>query len=111
MREKKSKPAVRLVASAPVDPDAPPASLGDAGSDLWRSILSEFVIDDAASRQMLLQICHAADIAEQAHERGLLKDELQARSFITRGLHRLNFDVESPRDRPGRPAGTFNLGG
>jgi hypothetical protein len=70
--------------------------------------MSEFRVDDAPGRQMLLQICHAADIADDAHGRGMLKDELQARAFITRALRHMNFDVEPSRDTVGRPPGAFN---
>jgi hypothetical protein len=99
------KTPLRLVAPTPFDPCAPPSNLGESGAALWRSIQSDFKVDDALGWNTLLQICHAADIAEAAHARGLLKDELQARAFITRGLHRLNFDVEPTRDRVGRPSG------
>jgi len=39
----------------------------------------------------------------------LLKHELATRAFVTRALHRLNLDVEAPRDTVGRPPG-FNRG-
>lgn len=99
------KTPLRLVAPTPPDPAAPPTDLGESGATLWRAIMSEYRVDDAPRRQMLLQICYAADIAETARERGLLKDELAARAFVTRGLHRLNFDVEPTRERAGRPPG------
>ncbi len=105
MRRKKPKTTLRLVEPTPPDPAAPPSSLGEAGVNLWRSIMSEFRVDDAPGRQQLLQICHAADIADDAHARNMLKDELQARAFITRALRQMNFDVEPTRDTAGRPPG------
>jgi hypothetical protein len=101
---KKPKPALRLVdAGSADDTTVPPADLGEAGGKLWKSIMDEFRIDDAPGRQTLLQICHAADIADDAHARGMLKDELQARAFIARALRQMNFDVEPNRDTVGRP--------
>jgi len=108
MRKKGTKTALRLVSQIPADATSPPTTLGDAGANLWQSIMTEYHVDDAAGQQILLQICHAADIAEAAHERNLLKEELGARAFVTRGLHRLNLDVEPLHSRPGRPPGTFN---
>jgi hypothetical protein len=35
----------------------------------------------------------------------MLKDELQARAFITRALRQMNFDVEPIREAAGRPPG------
>jgi hypothetical protein len=104
---------------------APPASLGRAGADLWQSIQSEYRVDDAPGRQMLLQICGAADTISECDEiiardgatirtkaglkeHPLLKIQLAARSFIVRALHRLGFDVEPPRSSVGRPPGTFS---
>jgi hypothetical protein len=106
--KKRSKLNLHAVGQMPDDLTAPPSELDEAGATLWKAILEEFRVDDAPGRQTLLQICHAADIAAVAHARGALKDELQARTFITRGLHRLNFDVAPTRANPGRPSGTFN---
>jgi hypothetical protein len=103
-RRKPAQPTLQVVVPIPTDPTSPPPNLGEAGQNLWRSIQTDFRVDDAPGWNTLLQICHA-DIADEAHARGLLKDELAARAFITRGLHRLNFDVEPSRDRVGRPPG------
>jgi hypothetical protein len=105
MRNKRTKPALKLVDPPAHDQTAPPANLGESGRSLWQSIMSEFRVDDAPGRQQLLQICHAADIADDAHGRGMLKDELQARAFITRALRQMNFDVEPNRNTVGRPPG------
>ena len=102
---KRPKPTLKLVdPSANSNSTAPPADLGEPGRNLWQSIMREFRIDDAPGRQQLLQICHAADMAADAHERGMLKEELQARAFITRALRQMNFDVEPTRDAVGRPS-------
>jgi hypothetical protein len=104
-RQKLTQPTLRVVEQIPTDPTSPPAQLGESGQNLWRSIQSDYRVDDAPGRNMLLQICHAADLADEAHTRGLLKDELAARAFITRALHKLNFDVEPTRAHSGRPPG------
>jgi len=67
--------------------------------------MAEYRIDDAPGRAMLRQICACADIAEAAHRRELLKDELAARAFVTRGLMKLNLDIEAGPGRVGRPPG------
>jgi terminase small subunit-like protein len=104
----------------------PPATLGAAGATLWRSIISEYKIDDSGGLAMLAQICAAEDRATEcaaaiavdgttiATKRGirehpLLKHELAARSFVVRSLHRLGLDIE-PKRSVGRPSGTFNRG-
>ena len=58
------KPSLKLVTTA-ADPSAPPRNLGQHGLNLWRSILSEYEIDDAPGRELLLQACLAMDRAEQ----------------------------------------------
>lgn len=105
----------------------PPANLGKAGGKVWQSIMSEYRIDDAGGCETLLQICLAADRADECAaeiaadggpvirtKHGLLKDhpllkhELAARSFVVRSLHRLNLDVTPARAIVGRPPGTYN---
>jgi hypothetical protein len=44
---------------------APPPGLGEAGAKPWQAINSEYVIDDSGGREMLLQICTAADRASE----------------------------------------------
>ena len=101
---------------------APPPGLGEAGAKLWQDINAEYMIDDSGGREMLLQICTAADRASEYAEaigrngavtytkagpkdHPLLKHELAARSFIVRSLHRLGLDVEPTRTSVGRPPG------
>jgi hypothetical protein len=43
----------------------PPANLAEAGRTLWQSIQTEYKIDDSGGLATLLQICLAADRAEE----------------------------------------------
>jgi Phage terminase, small subunit len=122
------KPTLTVVDIASSNPLAPPASLGKAGAKLWQSIQGDYRIDDSGGIEMLLQICSAADRADECSEiiardgpvirskaglkdHPLLKHELQARSFIVRSLHRLGLDIEPTRNVVGRPPGTFTSRG
>jgi Phage terminase, small subunit len=105
---------------------SPPANLGEAGAKLWRAVLAEYRIDDAGGREMLLQICGAADTVDECDkliardgktirikggglkEHPLIKVQLAARTFIVRSLHRLGLDVVPVHDVVGRPSGTHN---
>jgi hypothetical protein len=83
---------------------------------LWRSVQVEYRITDAAGVELLAQACAMLDRAEAlAAEIGkagfvvaggkgnpLVRDELQARSFVVRTLARLGLDVE-PSKPVGRP--------
>jgi hypothetical protein len=97
----------------------PPGTLGEAGLSLWNRILAAYDIADAGGVEMLYQACAAADRADRLRAqidqdgeviRGrsgirahpAIKDELTARGFIVRTLHRLGLDVEAVRP-PGRP--------
>ena len=125
----KKPPTLTLIdpASKP-DRVAPPASLGKAGAELWRSLLNDYVIEDSAGCQMLLRICETVDtIAEydeeisrdgvairvkgSVREHPLLKHRLAAQSFIVRSLHRLKLDVIPARSEIGRPSGGGNYKG
>ena len=122
---RKSPPLTLVNSSSKSNTLSPPASLNEAGAKLWRSILSEYRIEDSGGREMLAQICGAADTVAECDkiiaqdgktiringglkEHPLLKVQLAARSFIVRSLHRLGLDVEPTRDAVGRPSGTFN---
>jgi hypothetical protein len=122
------KPELTVVGQPAATPSSPPANLGEAGTKLWQALQKEYRIDDAGGCEMLLQICLAADRAEECaaviaadgptirtkaagiRDHPLLKHELAARSFIVRSLHRLGLDIEPKRDGPGRPPGTFTRG-
>src|SRR5262249_11467078 len=53
----------------PPSPAEPPTDLGASGADLWRAILADWIIDDAASLAVLAQAAHAADRAESLRRR------------------------------------------
>jgi hypothetical protein len=101
------------------DPSAPPSGLGNAGRRFWKTILKEYVIDDAGTLQTLWQICASVDRlaecgevikrdglltrgARGPREHPLLKTELAIRAFVVRALARLGLDAEPPKSI-GRP--------
>jgi phage terminase small subunit len=47
-------------------PKNPPKSLGTAGRALWRSLLTDYEIDDAGGLELLERCCLAADRADEA---------------------------------------------
>jgi hypothetical protein len=98
----------------------PPATLGEAGADLWRRVMAEYRIDDVGGREMLAQACAACDRAAALaalierdgaviysksgpRSHPAIKDEIACRGFIVRTLHRLGLDVEPIRAVVGRP--------
>ena len=120
MAQKPPQLTVIDAASKP-NPLEPPASLGKAGVELWKSIHRDYIIEDSGGHQMLLRICEAADslgvidseierdgptirTASGLREHPLLKHQLATRSFIVRSLLRLNLDVVAPRSEIGRPS-------
>ena len=63
------KPTLKIVVnSAPADAGAPPPNLGQAGGNLWRSIMREYKVEDFGGFEMLTQICKALDRAESCAE-------------------------------------------
>lgn len=119
-----------MVTKLQVVGDAPPAAkpprkLGRHGENLWRTIMTEYRIEDAGGIEMLLSACQQLDRAEScreiidqdgeiirnkkigAREHPLLKHELAARSFVVRTLQRLGLDVEAVKPM-GRPAGMWS---
>src|SRR3954470_22416165 len=116
------KPALKLVPSTPPTGHQPPRTLGEHGSNLWRSVTSEYGIEDAGGIELLVQACSALDRAEECaghiasdgvvirikggglKEHPLLKHEIAARSFVVRTLSRLGLDVEAIKP-VGRPPG------
>jgi hypothetical protein len=92
----------------------PPANLGSAGANLWRSIMAEYDISDAGGRALLEQAAMAYDRAERLRieidrdgeiirgrtgmrEHPGLRAELAARAFICRTLQRLGINLEAVR--------------
>ena len=55
-----------------VDPGSnlppPPRTLGRHGTDLWRSIMTEYHIDDPGGQELLAEACVALDRAEELGE-------------------------------------------
>jgi hypothetical protein len=119
---KMKKPPTLTIVGSPPNPNASPASLGEAGAKLWQAIHADYIVEDAGGHEMLLRICEAADSLasydEQISRDGptirsksgirehpLLKHQLATRSFIVRSLHRLGLDIEPTRNAPGRPPG------
>lgn len=114
----RKKPSISLVRSTATG-SAPPRKFGASGQELWDLITGEFNIDDAGGIALLTQICHAQDrVAELSaqialdgvviHVKGVprahpaMRDELQNRSFIVRGLQKLGIALETlkPVGRP-----------
>ncbi len=121
------EPTLTIVEPTATSSLAPPVALGEAGCKLWHSIMGEYHISDSGGREMLLQICKAADLAERyagiirhdgativtkqgLKDHPLVRHELSARSFVVRGLQRLGLDIEPSRNQVGRPPGTFSRG-
>jgi hypothetical protein len=119
------KPVLTVIRSDGKPASTPPI-LGKSGAKLWQSIQSEYRIDDAGGRAILLQICLTLDRADECAEaldgdgvmirtksgglrdHPLLKLELASRSFVVKSLHKLGLDIEPSRATTGRPPGTFN---
>jgi hypothetical protein len=115
------KTPLKIVPSTPPTGHQPPRALGEHGSNLWRSVHSEYAIEDAGGIELLAEACSALDRAEQCSthiaadgvvirskaglkEHPLLKHEIAARSFVVRTLSRLGLDVEAIKP-VGRPPG------
>src|SRR5688572_27498485 len=116
------KPALKLVTQPASNLQQPPRHLGEHGLSLWRSVTSEYAIEDAGGIEMLAQACVTLDRAEELaehiaqdgvvvrtktglKENPLIKHELAARSFVVRSLARMGLDVEAvkPVGRPPTP--------
>jgi hypothetical protein len=98
-----------------------PASPPRGWLALWKRAHSEYLIDDVAGSEMLLQACQSLDRAESLRAQikadgevirgrnGLvrshpsLRDEIANRAFLVRTLSRLGLNFEPLRASPGRP--------
>jgi hypothetical protein len=115
------KPPLSVIDLPPSAPK-PPANVGPAGANLWRSIMAEYDISDAGGQALLEQAAFACDRAERLRaeidaageilhtrngprEHPGLKAELASRSFVCRTLQRLGINLEAVRMAPGRPSG------
>ena len=101
----------------------PPAHLSVEARALWKAIVNEYVITDAAGLAILRTALEARDRAEaarlaidaegltvadrfgQARPHALIACERDARAAFLAGMRALNLDLEPLRDRAGRPPG------
>jgi hypothetical protein len=117
-----SRSNMSIVQASPSAMTDPPANLGSAGINLWRSIMADYDISDAGGLALLEQAAFACDRAERLRaeidaageiihgrngprEHPGLKGELAVRSFLVRTLQRLGINLEPVRPEPGRPSG------
>lgn len=101
MARKPQKQSLTVVAGSAPTVTEPPTTLGETGSNLWRSIQREYAIVDSGGLELLRQACAAADRAEECaamiaeqgaviHSKGglrdhpLLKHETAARARVAR---------------------------
>lgn len=102
----------------------PPKHLGEAGATLWKGLVSEYAIADAAGLKLVQTAAECADRMAAAQD-ALASDgtfvrdrygqvkvhpaaalEKDARAGLLAALKQLNLDLEPLRDGPGRPPGT-----
>jgi len=124
MGRKSHKPPLTLVSEPASIAAEPPATLREAGRNLWQSVMHEYAIADAGGLALLEQACASADraaecaaiIAEQGavistkyglKDHPLLRHEATARGLVGRLLARLGLDVEPLRPAAGRPGVGF----
>jgi len=100
-----------------------PSHLTAEAKKIWREILDEYDVNDAAGLRILRVALEAFDRAQaaratidkdgmtikdkfdQTKPHPLLPVERDNRAAFLAGLKALNLDLEPLRDRPGRPAG------
>jgi hypothetical protein len=81
-------PSVSIVPPSASTMSDPPANLGSAGANLWRSIMTDYDISDAGGLALLEQAALACDRAEK------LRAEIDTDGEIIRGRN-------GPREHPG----------
>jgi phage terminase small subunit len=120
--KKSAKPPLRIVSDLDATGPQPSRPLGAHGQALWRRVLGEYDVSDAAGVEMLTQACQAYDRAEalaghlredgeivrtpqgiKAHP--AIREELSCRGFVVRTLQKLGLNFEPLRASPGRPPG------
>jgi len=118
--KKPKQPELKIVGAPQPTGTQPPRKLGAHGMALWQTVQAEYEIEDVGGVETLSQICGALDRLEAIHaqidEDGeiilikgvpkvhpLLRDEIQIRAFIVRGLQRLGIAVEATTKPVGRP--------
>ena len=100
-----------------------PSHLTAEAKKIWREILDEYDVNDAAGLRILRVALEAFDRAQaaratidkdgmtvkdkfdQTKPHPLLSVERDSRAAFLAGLKALNLDLEPLKDRPGRPAG------
>ncbi len=100
-----------------------PGHLSQEARRIWKDIIEEYLIDDAAGLRILRTALEAFDRAQAAREaidkegmtisdkfnqvkpHPLLPIERDSRAAFLAGLKALNLDLEPLRDAPGRPEG------
>jgi len=100
-----------------------PSHLTAEAKKIWREILDEYDVNDAAGLRILRVALEAFDRAQaaratidkdgmtikdkfdQTKPHPLLAVERDSRAAFLAGLKALNLDLEPLKDRPGRPAG------
>ena len=100
---------------------SPPRQLGASGVELWRTVQSQFAIDDAGGVELLTLACETLDLAAALAasierdgvtvytNRGspkpnpAVKDLIGARALTARLLQRLGITDEVVKPAPGRP--------
>jgi len=100
-----------------------PKHLSGEAAKIWKEILDEYSIDDAAGLRILRVALESFDRAQaartaidkdgltvidkagQVKSHPLLPIERDSRAAFLAGLKALQLDLEPLRDRPGRPAG------
>jgi hypothetical protein len=105
------RPPLSIVDRDPSLP-RPPRKLGRHGMALWRTVQTEYAIEDPGGLELLLQACAAVDRLEALGERinadgeilvirgvpkphPCLREELAARSFVCRAIERLGLNLEA----------------
>src|SRR5262249_50119418 len=108
--------------STAANPFAPPPTLGKAGVSTWKSVMAQYMVEDAGGVTLLAQLCETLDniasydaiidaegvmirtkTGTKAHP--LLKERLSARAFVARTIQRLGLNIEVVRPTSGRPPG------
>jgi hypothetical protein len=107
---------LKLATEAPTpDHTQIPGDLGEHGRALWSQVQAEYRIDDIGGRTLLLQACHALDMAARLAKQVAdieaidtkeaflaARHELACRSFAVKCLRELGITVE-PTHAHGRP--------
>lgn len=100
-----------------------PKHLSKEAKKIWKSLITEYGIEDIAGLKILRVALEAFDRAQAAREkidlegmtvedrygqmkpRSLIACERDSRAAFLSGLKALNLDIEPLRDGPGRPGG------